>query len=293
MAAHLSDLRMKRTEVVLVLAFGLSLWGQDLKEAEQLYKHTDYEGALRQLRAIHAPGTAELVLMGKCNLMQGEFRKASDYFQQAVTREPKNSDYMLWLGRSWARRAESASPFIAPLNASRARTCFEQAVALNTDPKSHEAMDDLFDYYLEAPGFLGGGFDKAEALAIRIERVDPAQGHYDRAEIARKRQEFGQTEQELRRAVQLAPREVGHLMALAGFLAHQGRIQESDAVLEQAAKTAPGNPRVLYGQAQIYVETHRNLDQARQLLRQYLRSDLTPEDPSRDEARKLLKRAGA
>lgn len=279
--------------MILGLAFGLCVWGQDLKEAERLYTHTDYEGALRQLRAVRSPGIAEYMLMGKCSLMQGEFRKATDYFQQAVNLDPKNSDAMLWLGRSWAHRAESASPLVAPLNASHARTCFEQAVALNTNPQNHEAMDDLFDYYLEAPGFLGGGFDKAEALAARIERVDAAQGHYDRAEIARKRKEFGQSEQELRRAVQLAPREVGHLMALAGFLAHQGRIQESDAVLAQAAKTAPGNPRLLYGQAQIYVETHRNLDQARALLRQYLRCDLTPDDPSRDEARKLLKQAGA
>jgi hypothetical protein len=29
------------------------------------------------------------------------------------------------------------------------------------------------------------------------------------------------------------------------------------------------------------------------LLERYLRSELTPEDPSRDEARKLLKQAGA
>lgn len=277
----------------LAFAFGLAVWGQELKQAEQLYQHTDYDGALRLLRTVRPQGAQEYLLMGKCALMQGDFNKATDYFQKASTFDPKNSDYMLWLGRSWAHRAETASPLIAPLNASRARTCFEQAVELNIDPKNHEAMDDLFDFYVNAPGFLGGGFDKAEALATRIERTDPAQGHYDLAEIARRRKEFGESEQELRRAVQLAPHEIGHLVALAGFLAHQGRIQESDAVLAQALKAAPGNPRLLYGRAQIYVETHRNLDQARALLQQYLRSELTPDDPPREEARKLLKRAGA
>ncbi|MGA2183077.1 MAG: tetratricopeptide repeat protein [Bryobacteraceae bacterium] len=284
---------MTRAGAILALAFGLTLQGQELKEAEQLYKHTDYDGALRVLRAVKSPGVEAYLLMGKCSLMQGEFKKATDHFQKAVTLNPKNADAMLWLGRSWARRAETASPLVAPMNASRARNYFEQAVALNTNPKSHEAMDDLFDFYLDAPGFLGGGFDKAEALAARIERMDPAQGHYDRAEIARKRKEFGESEQELRRAVQLGPREVGHLMALARFLAHQGRTQESDALLAQAERAAPGNPRLLYGRARIYVETRRNLDQARTLLQQYLRSDLTPDDPSREEARKLLKQAGA
>ena len=275
------------------LAFGLAGWGQDLNQAEQLYRHTDYEGALRLLRDAKSPNAEVSLLMGKCYMMQADFKKATDVFQRATELEPRDSEYMLWLGRSWARRAETASPLMAPINASRARTCFEQAVALNTDPKNHNAMDDLFEFYLNAPGFLGGGFDKAEALAARIEQTDPAQGHYDRALIAQRRKEFGQSEQELRRAVQLAPHEVGHVLALAGLLAHQGRIQESDAVLAQASKTAPNNPRLLYGRAQIYVESHRNLGLARVLLERYLRSELTPEDPSREDARKLLKQAGA
>jgi cytochrome c-type biogenesis protein CcmH/NrfG len=284
---------MKNTAAILALAFGIIALGQDLNEAERLYKHTDYDGALRRLRALPSRDAGAWLLMGKCDLMQGEFGKATDEFQKAAKLDPKNSDAMLWLGRSWARRAETASPFTAPMNASRARNCFEQAVALQTNPKNHEAMDDLFDFYLDAPGFLGGGFEKAEALAARIAQVDPAQGHYDRAEIARKRREFSQSEQELRRAVQLGPHEVGHLMALARLLARQGRLQESDAILAEAAKAVPGNPRLLYGRAQIYVETHRNLAEARTLLQQYLRSNLTPDDPSREEARKLLKQAGA
>lgn len=283
-----------RTGVILAaLAFGLAGWGQDLNQAEQLYRHTDYERALRVLRDAQSPSADVCLLMGKCYMMQADFKRATDAFQRATELEPKGSEYMLWLGRSWARRAETASPLLAPMNASRARTCFEQAVALNTDPKNHDAMDDLFEFYLNAPGFLGGGFDKAEALAARIEQVDAAQAHYDRALIAQRRKEFGQSEQELRRAVQLAPHEVGHVLALAGFLAHQGRVQESDAVLAQASKTAPNNPRLLYGRAKIYVESHRNLGLARVLLERYLRSELTPEDPSREDARKLLKQAGA
>jgi len=283
---------MARLVTVLALVFSIVGFGQDLKQAENLYQHTEYEAALRLLRA-QAPSSEAYLLVGKCHMMLGDFRKATDAFEKLVAANPQNSDYVLWLGRSWARRAETSSPLTAPINASKARGLFERAVALNTDPKNHDAMDDLFDYYVNAPGFLGGGFDKAEALAERIEKVDPAQGHSDRAEIARRRKEIGRAEQELRRAVQIAPHEVGHCVELALLLARQGRVQESDAVLEQAARTAPGNPRLLYGRARVYIETHRNLGQAKALLQQYMRSNLTPDDPSREDARKLLKQAGA
>ena len=48
---------------------------------------------------------------------------------------------------------------------------------------------------------------------------------------------------------------------------------------------------LLYTRAKTYVETRRNLDQARDLLRKYLQSNLTPNDPTREEAQKLLQRA--
>jgi hypothetical protein len=55
------------------------------------------------------------------------------------------------------------------------------------DPNNIEALDDLFEYYLSAPGFLGGGIEKAEGLARRIDRVEPAEGHYALYRLAEKR----------------------------------------------------------------------------------------------------------
>jgi cytochrome c-type biogenesis protein CcmH/NrfG len=281
-----------RAVALLAFAFGLAVWGQGLKDAEDLYSRTDYAGALRLLKEIKSPDAATWALMGRSSFMQGDFRKGTDYLQKAVALEPGNSDYMLWLGRTWGRRAETASPFIAPMNARHARDCFQEAVAL--DPKNKEALSDLFDYYLEAPGFLGGGFDKAAAVAARIQQLDAAEGHFMLAQLARKRQEFGEAETQLRRAIELAPSQVGRVIDLASFLAREGRVQESEAVLAQAEHLAPNSPRVLYERANIYVETHRNLDQARELLKKYLQSNLTPDDPPREAAQKLLKRvAGA
>lgn len=270
------------------IATGLLL-AQDTRAAASLYERTEYDSALTILRAVKTPGAAEWALMGKCHLMLGDFKKATLDFQKAVAMDAQSSSYMLWLGRSWGRRAETASPFVAPGNAAKARDCFEKALQL--DPNNRDALGDLFDYYLDAPGFLGGGADKAEAIARRIAAIDPPEGHFLLSEVARKRQQPGDAERELRIAVKMAPTQVGHVIALARFLARQSRLKESDAVLAQAERIAPGSPRVIYAQASIYIETHRKLDQARALLQKYLQSQLTPDDPPREAAERLLKTA--
>src|SRR6516225_6891658 len=102
--------------------------------------------------------------------MMGEYKKATDALEKAVAAEPSNSDYALWLGRAYGRRAEMSNPFSAVGQASKARLYFERAVEL--DPRNLEALNDLLEYYLEAPGFRGGGTDKARATAARIGQVD-------------------------------------------------------------------------------------------------------------------------
>jgi Flp pilus assembly protein TadD len=89
---------------------------------------------------------------------------------------------------------------------------------------------------------------------------------------------------QLRRAAELAPRQVGRILDLAKYLAKRGRVKESEAMFDQAAKMAPQSPKVLYERAATYVKEQRNLKEARQLLEQYLRSTLTPDDHSREEA---------
>ncbi len=280
---------MRSTSYILVFTVAAALLAEDYSTAEKLYNRTEYDQALRLLQASSETSAAHWELMGKCYLMLGDYKKATDSLQKAVALEPDNSDYVLWLGRSWGRRAEIASPFVAPLNASKARDFFEKSLELN--PNNRDALGDLFDYYLNAPGFLGGGIDKAEALARRIEAIDPPEGHFVLSEVAAKRQQHDETERQLRAAVKLAPDQLGHVIALARFLARQTRLVESDAVLAEAERIAPSSPRLLYAKASIYIETHRRVEEARSLLKTYLELPLTPDDPPREAAEKLLRAA--
>ena len=93
----------------------------------------------------------------------------------------------------------------------------------------------------------------------------------------------------VRRAAELAPQQVGRLIDLAKFLARQGRYQESEQSFQRAASIAPDSPKLLFERADIYIKTGRNLEEARSLLQRYLNASLTPDDPPRHEAEKLLR----
>ena len=261
----------------------------DLQRAEQLYQHTDYRESLTLTRDTAPQNAAVHNLIGRNWFMLGDYKKATDAFEKSLGEDPRNSVYAHWLGRAYGRRAETSSFFTAPGYAAKARQYFELAVQL--DPTNGEAMNDLFDYYLEAPGILGGGMDKAEAVAHRIADRDPVEGHFAAAQLADRRKQFDTAEDQLRRAMTLAPHDIGRVLDVAKYLAKRGRIPESDAAFEQAERIAPRDPRVAFERARAYVHEKRRLDDARTLLIRYLHSDLTPDDPPRSEAEQLLKQA--
>jgi Flp pilus assembly protein TadD len=261
--------------------------GPEYESALDLYKHTDYEASLKLLLPLQERSAADLALIGQNYFMLGNAKHATDFFQLAVTAEPNNSVYHHWLGRAYGRRAETGNLFTALGQASKARQSFEKAVEL--DPKNSDAVNDLFEFYLEAPAIVGGGLDKAAQIADRIAERDAAEGNYARARIAEKHKQFHNAENYLRRAMQLAPHQVGRVIDLAKFLAKQGRFEESDKTFVAAQKLAPDAPKVMYARAATYIETKRNIETAKVLLEKYLAAQLTPDDPPRADAQKLLR----
>ena len=258
--------------------------------AQELYQRTEYREALRLLESVREKTGPVYDLIGKCYYRLEEFSKATDALEKAVAAEPRNANYWNWLGKAYGRRAETSVFFNQPRYAVRAREHFEKAVAL--DPQNREALSDLFEYYLEAPGFLGGGLDKAAALSERLREPDPARYQGMQARLAEKRKEFAKAEQFWRRAVELAPAEPGRLADLARFLARQQRFPESDAAFEQAARLAPDQADLKFTRARTYLDSKRNPGLARKLLEEYLKSPLTPDDPPRAEAERLLRSIG-
>jgi Flp pilus assembly protein TadD len=280
-----------RTAIFIPFLTGL-LWaaGADVpNDPRSLYAHAEYAAAVAQLNR-SAADSASLELLGKCYFMLGDFRKATDSLERAAALSPNDSVIQTWLGRAWGRRAETSFPLTALGYATKTRDAFEKALRL--DPRNLEALGDLFDFYLDAPGAIGGGLDKAANLLPRFAQVDPVGGYLAQARIDEKKKQFASAESHLRRAIEAAPGKIGVIIDLAQFLSRRGRFDESERTFLQAAAVEPDAPRVLFGRASSYVQSQRNLGQARDLLKKYIGApNLTPDDPPRWEAQNLLRKA--
>ena len=258
--------------------------------AHELYQRTEYAQALSVLDRVSDKDADTLQLIGQCHFMQGDYKQAGDAFEKALALAPRSSELHRLMGNVYGRRAETGSVFTAAGNARKAHQYFEKAVEL--DPNNREAVANLFEYYLEAPGFMGGGLDKAETLVVHLTRLDTPGGHHALAQLERKRKHYDAAEEQLRRAVELAPHQVGRLVDLAKFLSDRGRVKESDEKFAEAARVAPNDPELLFARAETFIQQKRNLNDARELLERYLAIPLTPDDPPRQDARTLLSKTG-
>ncbi len=229
------------------------------------------------------------MLTGQSYYLMGDYRRATDVLEHAAAVNPRSSDTQLWLGRTYGRRAEISFALTALGYANKTRAAFEKAVEL--DSHNIEAVNDLFEYYLEAPGLVGGGLDKAERVAQRIAQYDAAEGYWAMARVSEQRKQYGAAEMQLRRAVAMAPQQTGRILDLAKFLARQGRFDESDKTFQRAEQVAPNSPKVVFERAHSNIKNKHNVEEARELLKRYLAMNLGPEDPARREAQKLLRQA--
>jgi tetratricopeptide (TPR) repeat protein len=261
----------------------------DLSRASTLYEQTEYGRAIDVLQALDRKDAAAYALLGKSYFMQGQYKQAVANLEKAVSEDSRDSEYCDWLGKSYGRLAETSSFVSAMGFAKKTVHAFERAVELG--PSNLEALSDLFEYYLQAPGIVGGGLDKAEATARRFASLNEAEYHWASARLAEKRKDYASAEKEFRAAWAAAPDEVGRALDLAGFLSSRGRHGESEALFQAADQRNPNSPKVLYTRASAYIQSRRKLDEAQAILQKYLELQTTPDDPTPREAAALLKQA--
>lgn len=207
--------------------------------------------------------------------------------QQAVALAPNSSEYRLWLGCSYGNKAEHSSWFTALRYAHRTRDAFEKAVDL--DGSNMEARRDLSEFYILAPGFLGGGKDKAYAQADKIKDMDPVAAHWIKARAAEESNKDDVAETEFRAAIAASPNPAQEWLELASFYRHKKRYPEMEEALNKAVTADVKRPsNVVYDAASQLLKSGRNLPLAASLARQYIAEKVHAFDAPAFQAHFLL-----
>ncbi len=207
--------------------------------------------------------------------------------ERAVALRSDDSDYHLWLGRAYGQKAaQIGNPLAAASFARKAKNEFERAVQLN--PSNVSARADLSRYYVEAPGFMGGGAEKALTQASQLQNLDPAAADWVRAIASQKQKNFGDAENSFKAAIAASQNPARYWLNLASFYRQRGQMDEMERAVATAVRL-PDRPAITYYDAadQLF-QGGRNFPVAVQYLKTYLASGKLVEDAPAFRAHYLL-----
>ncbi len=210
-------------------------------------------------RVAKQPGDAlALFYLGRTYFERRQPMPAIDWLQRAVAWAPGRSDFHDWLGRAYGIAAQRAAVVRQLGLAVRARQEFERAVEL--DPANPDALEDLIEFQIQAPAFLGGSLAKARAHAAELERREPLRGRLVGAEILR-RQSAGP-----RGAAADFPGDPRPRLALAAAYEQAGRLDQAGDEIEAALRLDPDNADAHGALARVAAASGRRLARAEELL---------------------------
>jgi tetratricopeptide (TPR) repeat protein len=216
------------------------------------------------------PGDAEAhQLLCRSYYAQDMADQAIQQCELAVANDPSSGEDQMWLGRAYGLKASHANPFAALGLAKKVHAAFERAVQL--DPDNVEALSDLGEYYVAAPGLIGGGVDRAQALAARMQSRFPAQAHRLLALAAEKNKDNATAEAEFLNAVAAGKTSPAYI-DLGDFYQRQHQHEKMLAALQSGIDADRRRDSSLVDAASILTAAHTSPQLAETLLRSYLSS---------------------
>jgi tetratricopeptide (TPR) repeat protein len=181
----------------------------------------------------------------------------------------------MWLGRAYGFKASHANPLSALSLAVKVRVAFERAVQL--DPQNIHALNDLGEFYVAAPSLIGGGLDKAQALAARMQPHFPSQAHRLLALIAEKKKDDSIAEAEFSNAVAAGKTPEAYI-DLGHFYERHHQPDKMVNALQSGIATDRRKGPSLVDAASILTDAHQSPELAETLLRAYLSSSAKTDD---------------
>lgn len=177
--------------------------------------------------------------------------------ERAVAIDGGTAKYHRQLAEVLGVKAQHSGIFQQLVLARRFKKEIDTAIAL--DSRDLQALRDLLEFYLLAPGITGGDKAKARTIAEQIARIDPAQGFSAQARLAEFNGDRNQVEGLLCKAVDVAPANYRARIALANYYASpsHSNLERAEQHARQAAQIDPGRADAYSIIAQTYAARGR------------------------------------
>ena len=274
---------VKQTVRVLILflffVFSLSAMAADSPQDMLRAGRVDDAIAALDQRVASNPRDAEAFnLLCRAYFQYEDWDRAESRCKRAVELDPNISRYHRWLGRVYGVKADRANILSAAGLAIKARDEFQRAAQL--DPRDADALVDVAEYYLDAPGIMGGGNDKAREQAKILGRVSPAQEHWVYARIAEKNKDYALAEREYHQMIDAAKGEAEAWLNMGFFYRNRKRYDEMEQAFIKMNQAPMPHREVLMEAANSLFRTGRAFMFAIQLLRRYFAEGPVEEAPA-------------
>jgi tetratricopeptide (TPR) repeat protein len=256
--------------------------GSVLQKGIDLYEAEKYEKAQEILQPLAEENAEAAYYLGRCSLNQDDIDEALKWLEKAVELDDSQSKYYLLLGDIYGRKASNAGIFKAPGYAKKVKKNFLKAVEL--DPDNLQARFALMQYYLQAPGIVGGSTEKAAEQAEEIKKRDKAWGHQAYALVYQDREDYEAAEKEFLEAIEEDPENLEMQYALGYFYQRREKYNDAFAVFENILKSHPDEINALYQIGRTGALSGLKSDRAVACLQNYLLLEPGERNPSLDWA---------
>jgi tetratricopeptide (TPR) repeat protein len=248
------------------------------KELIEVKKFDEARKTLQGVTANHPDYVQAEYYLGKIAMGENKYEEASEHFLITTNKSPQNADYFYWLGRSYAQLALNSGVIKRGVTTPKVKEAFETAHSLA--PKNQEVMAGLIQFYLAVPEFLGGGSDKAFAMAKKLQAVNKGDGFLALANIYMADENIDLAEKEYINAAKAEPNNVRYILSLGNFYQNQKKYNEALGVYESFLLKHPENMSVAYQFGKCSALSGQRMEKGEELLTAYLKYKPLSNEPS-------------
>jgi tetratricopeptide (TPR) repeat protein len=203
--------------------------------------------------------------LGRIEFSKNNLDEAEDYLEKAVEANDKVADYHYWYGSVLGNIAQKSNMMKQGILAPKIKDAFEKTVAL--DPNNLAAHWGLIEFYTQAPGFMGGSWEKAEATARSVSKIKKAEGFRALGIVYERQDKFAEAEKQFVAAYKEDPL---YIYGLSNYYVRQKKVDQAFVLFEDLIKRNPDDMSAAYQVGKLSATSGAKLDVGEKYLLKYL-----------------------